>query len=71
MTTNPSGLMVCSCGQVRPDDVESTTRRLVAMANKMERVPATADWGSVATLREAVTMLRTHAFPSDDPLMLD
>ena len=70
LTTNPAGLMVCSCGQVRPSDVESTTRRLVAMVNRMKRVPA---WnrGEVATLEEAIDLLRTHAFPSDHPLMLD
>jgi hypothetical protein len=71
MTTNPAARTLCSCGQVRPSDVESVTRRLVAMANKMERIPATADWGSVATLREAIDLLRTHAFSPNHPLSLD
>ncbi len=64
MTTNPAGLMVCSCGQVRPSDAESTTRRLVAMVNRMKRVPA---WnrGEVATLEEAIDLLRTHALGVD------
>jgi hypothetical protein len=72
-TTHPQHLLSCGgWGLVsRPDDIESVTRRLVAMANKMERVPATADWGYMATLREAADLLRTHAFPSDHPLMLD
>lgn len=70
MTTNPAARTLCSCGKPRPSDVESTTRRLVAMVNRMKRVPA---WnrGEVATLEEAIDLLRTHAFPSDHPLMLD
>jgi hypothetical protein len=71
MTTNPAARTLCSCGKPRPSDVESVTRRLVALANNMERIPATAEWGSVATLREAADLLRTHAFPSDHLLMLD
>ena len=70
LTTNPAGLMVCSCGMARPDDVESTTRRLVAMVNRMKRVPA---WnrGEVATLEEAVDLLRRHAFTTDSELYID
>jgi hypothetical protein len=70
LTTNPAGLMVCSCGMTRPDDVESTTRRLVAMVNRMKRVPA---WnrGEVATLEEAVDLLRRHAFTTDSELYID
>lgn len=69
MTTNPAARVMCSCGKPRPSDVESTTRRLMAMSNKMEGLSHYA--GEFATLREAVDLLRTHAFPSDHPLMLD
>lgn len=70
MTTNPAARTLCSCGKLRPYDVESVARRLVAMVNRMERVPA-PNYGEVATLREAVMLLRSHAFPSDHPLALD
>jgi hypothetical protein len=69
MTTNPATRTLCSCGQVRPSDVESVTRRLVALANKQEGLSHYA--GEFATLREAIDLLRTHAFPSDHPLSLD
>lgn len=60
MTTNPAARTLCSCGKPRPSDVESVTRRLVAMVRRMKRVPA---WnrGEVATLEEAIDLLRTHA----------
>lgn len=69
MTTNPAGLMVCSCGMARPEDVESTTRRLMAMSNKMEGLSHYA--GEFATLREAVDLLRRHAFTTDSDLYID
>lgn len=69
LTTNPQKLLVCSCGMNRPEDVESTTRRLMAMSNKMEGLSHYA--GEFATLREAVDLLRRHAFTTDSELYID
>lgn len=70
-TTNPQQLLSCGgWGFVsRPDDIESVTRRLVAMANKMEGLSHYV--GEFATLREAIDLLRTHALDSDHESMLD
>ena len=71
-TTNPSGLLSCGgCDcTTRPDDVESVTRRLIVMVRGMKRVPG---WnrGEVATLEEAIDLLRTHALPDFYQSMLD
>jgi hypothetical protein len=71
-TTNPAGLLSCGgCDcTTRPDDAESVTRRLIVMVQRMKRVPA---WnrGEVATLQEAIDLLRTHALDPDHESMLE